>query len=957
MRRGLFAAAAAAALMVGAWPAGADKPIPAGSRIVPDPALKLGTLSNGLRYAIMPNAVPGGAVSIRLAFDVGSYEERDDELGYAHFIEHMTFRSTRQAPTGVLDNRFGALGVALGRDQNAVTMLDSTVYRVDLPKNDMVAVRTVLDWMRGAADGILFTPETVGAERGVVLSELRERRSPLSLLQKEIARFQLPGARSTQRDPGGTEESVRNASATGLRAFHDRWYRPENATLVIVGDAPAEALLPAAEAAFGSWRAAGPAPTRPEPGKPVEVGGSRAFAMTDPSFPTAVSACRATPPEARGYSVERERRSIYSQLWSEILNARLLRRSLQAGSTALGSAFLVNRDLPDAVVTCLAVAPADGKWKEALKEGQDELRRFAKDGPTETEVSGAIAHHLASVNAAVYQADARTTVALADAIVQAELSGYPLAHPLEALRILGLVTDGTNAADVKQAFERDWAGTGPLLAASASAPLEREALLAAWQADEKAEPLTAYADSKTSTWPYWDFGKKGHIDHIEKLKDPDFVRYRFRNGTILNFKQTALESGGVEIRVRFGNGERGLQEKDRMAFQLASGLFPAIGLGKLDFADIQSAFAGTTWTFSLAVQTDAFVLSSSTLSDQVDGELRLLTAYMTDPGFRPTLDAKLPTVIDMVYRMVGADPSTVANDALETALFPNQRSMPPRDEVAALRVRDFERMLRPALTGMPAEVTIVGDVNEKYAKAAVAATFGALPPRPARGDPMGPGPFRHFPETLPDDVTGYHNGPADKAAAILVWPTYVATPERRREEYAIDLLGAIFQTRLMEEIRGAMGKVYSPSVTTPMPDHADQGYLSARFETAAADLEPVITATKRIAADLVAGHITAEELERARQPMMAAMRQMRSRNAVWAGMLSAGTRDPAAIRELVGYEAEMGGVTLDEVKAAASAWLKRAPMTARALPAPARTAAAAAARGAAQPSAPSIRPH
>src|SRR4051794_37958886 len=113
MKRWLLAGAAALATGGVALPAAADTPIPAEAKAVPDPAVRLGTLANGLRYAVMPNRVPTGAVSIRLAFDVGSYLERDDELGYAHFIEHMAFRSTRQAPTGVLDNRFGRLGVAL----------------------------------------------------------------------------------------------------------------------------------------------------------------------------------------------------------------------------------------------------------------------------------------------------------------------------------------------------------------------------------------------------------------------------------------------------------------------------------------------------------------------------------------------------------------------------------------------------------------------------------------------------------------------------------------------------------------------------------------------------------------------------------------------------------------------------------------------------------------------------
>ncbi|MGZ8997304.1 MAG: insulinase family protein, partial [Allosphingosinicella sp.] len=147
-------AAALSILALIAAPAAAEAPIPASAAMVPDPAVKHGRLPNGLRYAVMQNVTPAGAISIRLAMKVGSYEESESERGYAHFIEHMAFRSTRQAPDGSFNNRFSAFGVAIGRDQNAVTGLEHTIYRIDLPTNDMAAVRTVLTWMRGAADGI-----------------------------------------------------------------------------------------------------------------------------------------------------------------------------------------------------------------------------------------------------------------------------------------------------------------------------------------------------------------------------------------------------------------------------------------------------------------------------------------------------------------------------------------------------------------------------------------------------------------------------------------------------------------------------------------------------------------------------------------------------------------------------------------------------------------------------------
>ena len=187
------ALAAAAALLLLGGPARAIDPLPADAQAIPDPAVRTGAFANGLRYAIMRNGTPAGAVSIRLAIRAGSYDEEESERGFAHFIEHMAFRSTRQAPEGSLDTRFASLGVAFGRDENATTGLESTIYQMDVPVGDPAAVAKVLEWLRGAADGILFTPAAVELEKGVVLAELRARTNPATIAMRETARFQAPG--------------------------------------------------------------------------------------------------------------------------------------------------------------------------------------------------------------------------------------------------------------------------------------------------------------------------------------------------------------------------------------------------------------------------------------------------------------------------------------------------------------------------------------------------------------------------------------------------------------------------------------------------------------------------------------------------------------------------------------------------------------------------------------------
>lgn len=926
------ALAAAAALLTLSVPARAIDPLPAGEKAVPDPAVRTGTLANGLRYAIMRNGSPARAVSIRLAIRAGSYDEEESEGGFAHFVEHMAFRSTRQAPEGSLDTRFAGMGVAFGRDENAVTGIESTIYQMDVPAADPAAVAKVLEWLRGAADGILFAPAAVELEKGVVIAEQRARTSPMTIVGRDAARFQAPGLRSMARDVGGTEASIRAATPAALQAFYDRWYRPDNAVLVIAGDADPDSMLKAAEAAFASWTGRGAPGVR---AKPVALAqrGLDSFTRSGPSLPLAGSACRVAPLDGPlDGSLERMRRDVLSQIWVTILTDRATQATMKSGSALLGTAPMVNRSLPDARIACLVAVPNLGKWREGLAQAQAELRRFAGTGPTPAEVEAAAEQLRSRLRASVYQSGTRATRDLAQGIVDAELTGVPYLHPREAMRVFDLLVAGLTPADVRSAFEADWSGNGPLLVLTGPEEVSPAELTAAWQANEKAAPLETFADREAAKWAYWKFGKRGKVASREE--GPEFTRLRFKNGVALNFKQTDFQSGGAEIRVRFGHGERGLGAADRAPMMLAAGLFPNGGLGKMDYEQIASALANSTWAFALEPRPTSFMLNSSTLSDNVEQQMRLLAAYMTDPGFRPLIDEKLPTALDLSYRTFDTDPSFVASMALERALFPGRESLPPRERLAAYRAADFERMLKPALTRSPIEVTIVGDLTEDSAKRAVAATFGALPPRPALPPlPEGKGPFRYFPERLPPPVTETHRGPADKAAAVLAWPLWVASPERRREEYAVHMLRSILETRLLRQVRVVMGKVYAPGVGLATPDDADQGILTVVLEAAPDDIRPLVEAVRAVAADLSKGGISQEELDAARTPVLASADQGLRDNGAWASIIAHAGSDRAVLRELTGLRSDLEALTIDDVRRAAATWLAPAPALSRAVPA------------------------
>ena len=938
----LFASAALAMLLC--QPAAAQSPAVASTALAPDPAVKFGTLPNGLRYAIMRNATPAKGVAVRLAIDVGSYYESENERGIAHFIEHMAFRSTRTAPDGVLSNRFAAMGVAIGRDQNASTSLNETLYKVDMPAYREADLRTILEWMRSAADGILFTDAAVNVERGVVLAEKDSTSSPIAIVQEESIRFQAPELRSSARLPIGTAETLRAATPATLKSFYERWYRPDNAVLVIVGDAPAADLERLAAEAFGSWAAKGERPAPPAAPALRAARGLDAWSRSGATLPSVLSACRWQPPEPKVEDViARRRMEIGSRVWTDIVNRRMTYLANSGKGSVLGAGAMVSRDMKDAKAACLMVMPTNDDWEAGLRSAQAELRRFGEGGPTPREVEESVEGLRSAIRAAVAQRDTRNSAHVADQLVEAQLKGEVFEAPEAAMRSFDRAVAGFTPATVKAAFEADWRGTGPLLIATGPKAPQKAQLIAAWSANSKAAPLTAYADRATATWVYEDFGKAGQVVKREAFTNPEFVRLHFGNGTILNYKYTTLESGRTDVRVRFGHGQKDLERRLIVPTMIGAGLLPVGGLGRMDFEEISSALANSTWNFNLDIEPLGFEFRSQPLTSQVERQAQLFAAFMTDPGFRPTIDDKLPTAVDLVYRSYRSDPKGVAAEALGRNLYPDAPDLPPRDELAALRAADLQRILKPLLTTSPAELTIVGDISEVQAAEAVARSFGALPrrgPVEARGKMV----FRRFPTKLPATIRATHEGGPDKAAAVLTWPLYVATPERRSEEYAIELVGTILDTRLRERIRGELGKSYWSTVASEMPDQADQGILQTLIESTPGDIDALVGIARQTAADLAAGKLSQQDLDTAREPLIAARLQAQNSNAAWAGVISHSYRHPETLDELVGYERMLRALSLDQVRKAASTWLARAPVVSIAVPEAAAKAGTSSAR-------------
>ena len=152
-------------------------PLPA-SAIPADPKVKIGTLSNGLRYYIRQNPKPEKRAELRLVVNAGSILENDNQLGYAHFVEHTAFNGTTHFAKNDLVKYLQSIGVRFGADLNAYTSFDETVYILPVPTDTARIVEQAFTILEDWAHGQTFDSTEVMNERGVVREEWRGRRAP-----------------------------------------------------------------------------------------------------------------------------------------------------------------------------------------------------------------------------------------------------------------------------------------------------------------------------------------------------------------------------------------------------------------------------------------------------------------------------------------------------------------------------------------------------------------------------------------------------------------------------------------------------------------------------------------------------------------------------------------------------------------------------------------------------------
>lgn len=379
-----FFAAAIVLLTAGQAMAQMMPPIPV------DKDVRIGHLDNGLTYYIRHNSFPEHVASFYIAQKVGSINENDDQRGLAHLLEHLAFNGSEHFQGNSLQEYLQSIGVEYGRNLNAYTSIEKTVYYfTDVPTTRVSAVDSCMLILKDWSNGISLTKEAINDERDVVHNEYRMRMvGQQRILERALPKL-YPGCKYGYRMPIGLMSVVDGCDPETLRAYYRKWYRPDNQAIIIVGDVDVDHIEAQIKKLFGGIKV----PANAAKVVPVEVpDNNQGIYVVDKDKEQQMGIFQifmkheATPDSLKN-GVDYLLKGYMDNIFASMMNARFSEKSqepdcpyLQAG-TNIGDYLLSSTK---EALTSFGAAK-DGQMKEAYAAVMRELKRAHDFGFTATE--------------------------------------------------------------------------------------------------------------------------------------------------------------------------------------------------------------------------------------------------------------------------------------------------------------------------------------------------------------------------------------------------------------------------------------------------------------------------------------------------------------------------------------------------------------------------------------------
>ncbi|MBR3065237.1 MAG: insulinase family protein [Bacteroidales bacterium] len=897
-----------------------------------DPNVKIGKLDNGLTYYIRHNEEPKGQANFYIAQKVGSILEDESQRGLAHFLEHMCFNGTEHFPGNGVVKYCESIGVKFGADLNAYTSIDETVYNIDnVPVGKVPsAIDSCLWILHDWADGLLLNPADIDGERGVIHEEWRSRQNAQMRIYEKILPEIYPNHNKYgERLPIGLMEVVDNFPYQVLRDYYEKWYRPDNQGIVVVGDIDVNEVEAKIKDIFGTIAT----PVNPAERYYVQVEDNDETIVSmaaDKEFPYAQTFLfwkhDAYPMEMKGdmnYLVYQYAMGMTSMMLNERLKefTQLPEPPFMMAQFGSDENFFLAKTKKSYMGI---IVSGEDQLKNAVATVWREILRAKRGGFTASEYERARSEYMSQVESQYNAREKKNSASYCSEYVRHFIDAEPIMGieneyalsqqlcpniPVEVINQLfgQLVEEGKNLVVACMLPEKE----------GVSYPTVDE--MKKMLADVAAENIEPYQEEVSNEPLLAQIPTGGKIVKTKADKF-GYTMYKLSNGATVYVKPTDFNKDQIVLRAFSEGGMSLYPESEALSLNNVS-LFKEGGVGNFSSTALTKALAGKQVGVNPYINLYEEGMRGNSTPKDFETMLQLVYLYFT--AHRTDEDAFKSWQNKTRAQLLNAEkqPMTALQDTLSRALYNNN----PRAMVmkaADVDKVDYARIMQIAKERFAnaADFTFLftGAVDEETMLPLIAQYIGSLPAQGKKEKAREVG--MNFTKGMQDKVFAKD---MEVPMAVVVYMETGKGKNDLKNDLALDIAHQVLDIIYTEEIREKEGGTYGVSTAGGLnqrPKETD-AYLQIIYQTSPEAYERLNARIEELLGEFVQNGPSEANMKKVKDYMHKTYQENLRQNGYWSGEMYFWKK--YGIDEVTDYEKVLDSITTEDVRKAIDNILKQ----------------------------------
>lgn len=891
--------------------------------------IKKGVLPNGMTYYIYPTAVNKNTASYYIIQNVGSILENDQQKGLAHFLEHMAFNGTKHFEGKGILNTLQKQGAVFGKNINAYTSTDETVYNLDnIPSKDGGVVDTCLLVLHDWSNFLSLTNEEIDAERGVITEEWRTRQNARARIYNQLAPYYYNNSLYAERMPIGDMDIVKNFKYQVLKDFYKDWYRPDLQAIAIVGDINADEI----EAKIKKLFADIPTPVNPKKRFEIAIPDraeptfklalDKEISTSNISFMVRHAAVKST----NTYS-ELEKTTQQRMAFS-ILNNRLAEMA-QKQECPFKSAQIGYQNysrLND--IWILSVAPKPEKQAEAFATVMNEWVRAYKFGFSKGEIQRATTETISSYENYLDKLNEISHKQVIGMVKDDYLNHDVIADPVAEFEMIKSILKTIDTKILQEQISKLYTKENRVITVTGvegEENLTQEKAFDIIQKAEKDASLQAYVDTFEGKTLLGNLKiNPGKIVSEKKEAAIDATTFVLSNGVKVHYKFADKNKKQVNLEAESQGGISLYNFEDMPSAYRSTSLAMMSGIGELSNVDLEKVLKGKIANSSVSISSLKEEVSGSANVKDIETMMELVHLRFVQPRFDAQMYALLKQRLQNSLKNRENDINAKMQDSLSNIVYgKNNPKIRPLDQ-KYIDDLSFDKM-KSIYIDRFADVSnfefyIVGDVTPEVLKPLLEKYIASI---------KGIKRKEKFKVDVPEwtskkiDRDVFIKMETPKSSVNIAFMKDYVYSQRNR--ILNSFLGDILTLRYTESLREKEGGTYGAQVKGSLvKDPISKGGIQVTFDCDADKVEHLLPIVYQEIDKIKKGEILTEDIEKTRKNYLKSREDSKNFNSYSMSLISNYFEEGYNMNDPKNYENIVNSITSKDIQEFANSLLDKA---------------------------------